>query len=624
MSKKFAHLFNPITIGNMTVPNRIIIGPNNEGSSHEREAGGAAINTWGCGTIDVPGAGMLGDVPYMFSKYECQKTRRILDFMHQGGSKASLEIMHAGMARRGENTVGPCDGTALYGQPCHGLTEPEMEVIVKAFARMARDARDFGFDMIMLHFAHGWLPAQFLSPAWNKRTDGYGGCYDNRRKFPLAIVKAVREAVGPNYPIDMRISCKEWVKGESIAFEDVVHFIKDCEPYISMVNLSAGTDINKDGCVHMMTSALEPRLVNVNFAKIIKETVSIPVAVVGAVLTPEDAESVIAEGYADLVTLSRAVIADPFWIQKAYEGRSEDIVPCIRCGKCMHWTTDRYNHGCSVNPRYLRGDWVSYTIPKDQDKRRFVIVGGGIAGMRAALTANERGHEVILLEKQAALGGALRFTEHTSHKNDIRAYKDYLIGQIVKSSIMVSLNTEATPELVREMKPDVLIVAVGAKASVPPIKGAEHGMLATESYSRRNEVGRRVVIIGGGTIGCELALELDEQDHAVTIIEAGERLHRQDSLMLDIALDEHLAKCRQLAVKLSAQCREITDAGVVLADGECIDCDTVILATGLKADRSLADSFYGITPKTFIVGDCVRSGQIKEANDQGYFTALNA
>ena len=174
------------------------------------------------------------------------------------------------------------------------------------------------------------------------------------------------------------------------------------------------------------------------------------------------------------------------------------------------------------------------------------------------------------------------------------------------------------------MKPDVLIVAVGAKASVPPIKGAEHGMLATESYSRRNEVGRRVVIIGGGTIGCELALELDEQDHAITIIEAGERLHRQDSLMLDIALDEHLAKCRQLAVKLSAQCREITDAGVVLADGECIDCDTVILATGLKADRSLADSFYGITPKTFIVGDCVRSGQIKEANDQGYFTALNA
>lgn len=165
MSKKFAHLFNPITIGNMTVPNRIIIGPNNEGSSHEREAGGVAINTWGCGTIDVSGAGMLGDVPYMFSKYKYQKTRRILDFMHQGGSKASLEIMHAGMARRGENTVGPCDGTALYGQPCHGLTEPEMEVIVKAFARMARDARDFGFDMIMLHFAHGWLPAQFLSPA---------------------------------------------------------------------------------------------------------------------------------------------------------------------------------------------------------------------------------------------------------------------------------------------------------------------------------------------------------------------------------------------------------------------------------------------------------------------------
>ena len=618
----YPHLFSPIRVNTIVLPNRILAAPNNGGYSRERATAGAAVNIWGNCSVNMENAFLDKGEKYMFSHYQIEKTRKTLDLLHQGGSKASLEVMHRGMMRRSDDGVGASSLTNPYGYTCRELRAEELPEIAEKFAEACVDAKKLGFDMVMLHFAHGWLPTEFLSPAWNHRTDEYGGSYENRSKFPLMILKAVRKAVGPDYPIDMRFSVKEWVENE-LSWEDTLRFIKDAEPYIDMINLSCGVDIERKANVRMISNALLPRLGNIEASKQIKETVNIPVAVVGGIFTPEEAEKIIAEGYADMVMIGRPLVADPFWIKKAYEGKAEDIRPCLRCGYCSKWTTGRSNWGCSVNPLYLRDEWLKYEIEKDPERRRFVIIGGGVAGMTAALAADARGEEVILLEKSDHLGGVLEFTDHAKHKDDLRRFKNYLISQVNKRDIEVRLNTEATPETVAELHPDVLLVAIGAKTASPRIEGLDNAISALDAYHRLDDLGYEVVIIGGGTVGCELALEIADKDHHVTILEATDTLHRQDNKALDIAMDLLLNEAENITIRKQVFVRSVGKDSVTLADDTKIPCDTVITATGFRPDYDLVSSFYGITPKTYTIGDSVRSAKIKEATESAYFTVLN-
>ena len=619
----YPHLFSPIRVNSIVLNNRILAAPNNGGYSMERATAGAAVNIWGNCSVNMDNAFLDKGEKYMFSHYQIEKTRKTLDLLHQGGSKVSLEVMHRGMMRRADDGVGASSLTNPYGYTCRELRAEELPEIAEKFAEACVDAKRLGFDMVMLHFAHGWLPTEFLSPAWNHRTDEYGGSYENRSKFPLMILKAVRKAVGPDYPIDMRFSVKEWVENE-LNWEETLRFLKDAEPYIDMINLSCGVDIERKANIRMISHALMPRLGNIDAAKAIKEQVSIPVAVVGGIFTPEEAERIIAEGYADMVMIGRSLVADPFWIKKAYEGRAEDIKPCLRCGYCSKWTTGRSNWGCSVNPLYLRDGWLDYEIKKDENRRRFVIVGGGVAGMNAALAAHERGEEVILIEKSDCLGGVLEFTDHANHKEDLRRYKNYLIRQVNKKDIDVRLNTTATPEYISELKPDVLLIAIGAKAMAPRIEGIEQAIGALDAYHRLGQLGNEVVIIGGGTVGCELALEITDKDHHVTILEATDTLHKQDNQALDLAMDELLNKEDNITIRKQAFVSAIDEKNVVLADGTKIPYSTVISATGFRPDYDAVEAFYGITPKTFVLGDCIRSAKIKEAVESAYFTVLNA
>ena len=421
---KFASLFQPLKINSLMIPNRIISAPMNEALNDKRVRCGAGILIAGCGGVDLPNAWF--DPGYLFAKAQIQNTRQWLNFMRQGGSAVSLEVMHMGGVGRGAHPDdvlwGSTDGVNAYGNRVKAMTPAEMDQTSAAFAQTCRDAKELGFDMVMLHFAHGWLPAQFLSPALNHRTDDYGGCLENRMKFPLAIIKAVREAVGPDYPVDLRISAKEWIDG-GIDLNEVLIFLKQAEPYLDMVNVSAGQDMDKQGNIHMATSTLEPHGVNRQLARAIKQTLTIPVAVVGAILTPQEAASVIEEQDADLVVLGRALLADEDWIHKAEAGRDADIVPCLRCGSCMHWTTDRRDHGCSVNPAYMNGSWMSSECLPVKIRKQVVVIGGGPAGMKAALTADRRGHQVTLLEQNSSLGGALTIFNQEPHKLDLRRYR---------------------------------------------------------------------------------------------------------------------------------------------------------------------------------------------------------
>jgi 2,4-dienoyl-CoA reductase-like NADH-dependent reductase (Old Yellow Enzyme family)/thioredoxin reductase len=623
----FPNLFQPIKINQMILRNRIISTPIGAHCSTEKATGGAGLFIMGSGAVNDPRAA-FGPIPYIFDKYERQATRAKLDMFHQGGGRISLEIMHSGIYARvapGDFVWGPCDGVREDGTPIRALDEAEMQRVCDLFAETAVTARDFGFDMVMLHFAHGWLPAEFLSPAWNHRTDAYGGCFENRARFPKRIIETVRKAVGKDFPIDMRISAYEWIP-ESIAFADVIRFIQEVEPLLDMVNVSAGLDINHEGNVHMATTAFEPHMPNVHWAADIKKQVSIPISVVGAIMTPEEGEEIIASGKSDMVSLGRMLVADPQWARKAYESHSEDIVPCLRCLYCYHISTNRMNVGCAVNPRFGKEDLIPYQINKAEKVKKIVVVGGGPGGMKAALTAAERGHRVILLEREDTLGGKLSVADYDDYKQDLKRYRDYLKRQVLRSDIDVRLNTKATAEMICRLTPDALFVAVGAEVTMPPIPGVENAMQALDAYPRLDELKGRIVVIGGGTIGSEIALELAERGNPVYLIELTDTLNAQGNMLYRIAIRQHMDQCPDLHPMLLTVCREIQAKGVVVGnkDGEqFIAADHVILATGMKAKRDLANSFFGIVQDTFLIGDCNRVGNVKDAVESATMIAMN-
>ncbi|RLM05362.1 FAD-dependent oxidoreductase [Gibbsiella quercinecans] len=624
---KFPNLFKPIRIKNIMFNNRIIATP--AGPYDDKALGGAGVIITGSANVSRKRASYSRpDDPYPFDKYQIEGTRKRVIIAHQAGAKASLELIHAGQyARVDDYAIGPVDMVRADGSIVKAMDESMMDEVADEWAQTAKLAKETGFDLVMLHFGHGWLPAEFLSPLFNKRTDEYGGSFENRIKFPKMIVDRVREAVGPDYIVDMRIGASEMVEG-SIEFIDILNFIKLIESQIDMVHISAGLDINHEGNVHTVPTIFKEHMPNVGWAAEVKRNVSIPVTVVGAIMSPAEAESIIAEGKADFVALGRPLIADPFWPKKAKEGRDEDIVPCLRCQYCYHISTERKNVGCSVNPRYSRPDLVPLELTLAKAIKNVVIIGGGPAGMKAALVASQRGHNVLLLEKENALGGALRYAEYEALKIDLYNYMKYLIVQMNKSNVDVRLGIEATPELVKRFSPDVIIIAIGAKPFTPPIPGREqkHVLGALDVYTRMDQVGQHVVLIGGGSTGCELGLELARHGKQVTIMEAGDMLAQNGNILYRIGLRQTMDKEKRLRAETKVKVKSISqDAVIYEKDGKekHIPADTVIMSTGMRTTPTVIDSFYGIVQDTFIIGDANRPRNVMDATREAYFIAKN-
>ncbi|MEA5050612.1 MAG: FAD-dependent oxidoreductase [Oscillospiraceae bacterium] len=624
---KYPHLFSPIKINGMMVRNRIVAPP--IGLYFEEKAlGGAGIVV--CShTLVEPGRSSFAspDEPYLFSKYAVNEAQLRIRRCHQFGAKASLELFHAGQyARVKDYAEGPVSFTREDGTEVRAMTPEMMDHVADLYAAAAKDAKALGFDMIFMHFGHGWLAPQFLSPLFNKRTDAYGGCFENRAKFPRLILERVRAAVGKDYPIDMRISAVECVEG-SIDFEDTLRFIKLVEPLIDTVQISAGLDINHEGNVHMATTNFKEHMPNAKYAKIVKENVKIPVSVVGGVMSPDEAEALIASGTVDLVAFGRSFVADPDWPRKAQSGHDEDIIPCIRCLQCYHISTNRSNVGCSVNPRYCNESFVAKEVEPAAVIKRIAVVGGGPAGITAAVTAARRGHKVTLFESRDFLGGALHYVAMEHYKEDIKRYLDYLLCQLHKSDVDIRLHTSATPEMLRAMEPDAIFLATGSVPCAPPIKGIGNQNVIGfyEAIENESSVGRNVVIIGGGTIGAEIGLELAELGKRnVAIVEMTGEIAAQGNMLYRIALRQKLDALNNLERLVHTTCEEILpDSVVVCCGGErrTLAADTVIIATGVRANNRALDAFFGITPDTFQIGDCLRPRKIMEAVFDGHTIA---
>ena len=529
------------------------------------------------------------------------------------------------------------DTYVTNGYPVKAATLEDMKGICDFFAQYALWAKIARFDGLMIHMAHGWLFNQFLSPLTNHRTDEFGGSVENRCRFPMMVLKAIRDAVGDDLLIELRLNGNDEVEG-GILPEDAAQQVLILQEYADMIHITCGHRVDALSRPKQHPSNFFPMAHNAYASEIVKNTpgVHIPIGVVGAIYTPEVAEEVLAKGQADYVLMARSAMADPEIIKKAKEGREDDIRPCLRCNYCMDHgrrealTTElhllshpSYDRHCATNPLAFQS-LSKRDFPPAERVKRIAVVGGGVAGMEAALAAAERGHEVIIYEKTDKLGGQALLSDVMWFKKEMKLFHEYLERQVRKrQNIIVNLNTECTPEIIDDLDPDAVIVAVGAEQIVPNIPGVEKAVMSFDVFGHEEEnvKGKKVAIIGGGDIGVELGIYLNELGHECTIVEMGHYIAPKAQLTERISYLEWLEQ-EKVQTMVDTKCVEITDKGAVIEDADgnqkLLEADTVIIAVGTKSLAEERDKFIDTAFDVINVGDCVKASSIVHAVHTGF------
>jgi NADPH-dependent 2,4-dienoyl-CoA reductase/sulfur reductase-like enzyme len=412
--------------------------------------------------------------------------------------------------------------------------------------------------------------------------------------------------------------------------EDVIEFVKMIEDSIDMIHLSAGIHDNLNTIKRMFPVIwfTKPGC-NVYLAEAMKKHVEIPVITVGGINTPEHAEQILAEGKADIIGMGRALICDPDFPNKARKGLREEIIPCMRCNQCIAKLPPggNFHFGCAANPRIGR-DRMLQRIQEPKASRKVVVVGGGPGGMMAAITAAERGHKVTLLEKSGALGGLLKTMDQEPAKWEVKRYKDFLVSKTSKIVGDIRLNTEATPEIVEALNPDVVIAAVGSNPIVPNFPGVdkEKALTVMDVYYHTGKIGYNVAVVGGGLLGCEAALFLAEQGKKVTIIEMLNRIGDPSYPHYTIPLIEAIDNNPNITYKLQTKCVGVTPKGVrVEKDGKegVIAADSVVFSVGQAPELETVEKLRDCATEFHSVGDCVKPQRIIEATRTGFFSAVS-
>lgn len=556
------------------------------------------------------------------------------------GALASIQLNHAGRQavaalNGGRNPIGPSAMTGIFtedrrrgAQVIEEMTPGMIDQVVENYAAAAWRAKMAGFDMVMIHGGHGWLISQFVSPAVNKRSDEYGGPLENRVRFALRVVEAIRERCGAGFPIEYRMSASDLIPG-GMEIEDAIRYARLMQDKVDLFQVSAGMISEFHTYPYTHPAYYLPHGENVARAAEIKKAVTTPVAVVGAILDLDEAGQWVSEGKADVVALCRALIADTALPRKTFRGRKDEIVPCIRCNVC----TLRGGHGeavrCTVNPLSVREDYYRWLPPLAAAKKKVVVVGGGPAGMEAAVVAASRGHEVTLIEKGDRLGGNLLAASGPAFKADWKRFLEYLLRQVDKSTVQVRLGTKATPRLVAAEAPDELVIAVGAEPVWPDFPGSRnHNVFWAADVMRGGQIdGGAIVVAGTGGMGKETALHLAQHGGRITLVElpGGSDADPTVNFINVIVLDDMLAE-HGVELLSGAVLAEVSDGRVVVREesgrAREVVADAVVLAPNLRPLRDVVQSLLGAANEVHAIGDCKTPRILFDAIHEGFDAAL--
>ncbi len=640
---KYPHLFQPIKIGDVLYRNRIFAAPTGHAdvllgqfsddaiAYFERKAqGGAAVVTLGEASVDsVYGKSYPAELS-LDSIQPRYGLSRIADRISRHGAVPSIELQHPGMkSTPNVNTLGVGKTSELLygpsacdyeGRQILEMPEELILEIIDKFASAAKFVKDHGFGMVLVHGGHGWLINQFMNPRTNRRTDKWGGSLENRARLAVEVCDAIHRKCGKGFPVEMRISSVEGFPG-GYTEQDAAEFAALLEGHADIVHCSASVGVpglSLDSLTVMCPSMFEKEGVNAPYAAAIKKRLkNTPVAVVGALSDPALMEDIIATGKADIVEAARALICDPDLPNKARDGRDEDIRKCMRCFTCF---SNAKQHGamwCAINPEANRERVFARLAATPVQPRKVLVVGGGIAGMEAALTAAKNGHKVVLCEKSDRLGGHIRCEEAVPFKKDLLAYLRQQERRIAASEIEVRLNTAVTPEYAAAEKADVLLAALGSRPVVPNIPGIDGGNVvsAEDAFRDASLVGGSAVILGGGLVGMELAIWLKSLGKQVEIVEMQPSFPPLQNMLLGRVVQRKLEK-EDIPVHFGEKAVKIDAGGVVCetADGEKRRAaETVIYAVGQRALSEEASALYACAPRFCPIGDCVLPRNIAEA-----------
>lgn len=635
-SVRLERLFQPLSIGEMRLRNRIVMPPmvTNFGSNdghvteqtigyyEERAKGGVGLIIVEATCVDSP-IGKLSH--YQLVIDDDSFIPGLSDLAHaiqKHGAKAAVQLHHAGSSTSSEITglqpVGPSAVPFPDRELPRELTLEEISEIIQRFARAAQRAKKAGFDGVEIHSAHGYLISQFLSSAFNKRQDSYGGSLTNRARLLLEIIAAIKGVVGQSYPVWCRVSGREYGIQEGITLEEtqsVARMVEEAGAAAIHVSVFApGPDPRN------LPPAAQPPGVLVRFAEAVKSVVSIPVIAVGRI-DPTLGQRILAEGRADLIAIGRGLIADPYLPQKAAAGGLEDIAPCIACGTCLAGiSSEKAGLSCRVNPAV--GKEREYALEPAAEPKKVVVIGGGPAGMEAARVAALRGHQVVLFEKAERLGGQLIVAAVPPYKSEIANLTNYLATQVDKAGVKLELGKEATTAEVEMIAPDAVILATGVTPSIPEIPGLgrKNVVMAEDVLAGKANVGNRVIVIGGELVGCETAEFLADAGKTVTITRRGPSMAAAVAPMIGQPLVGRL-NAKGVTMLTGVKYEEVKDEGLVITtrDGEkrTIPADTIVLAAGSEPNTELLQELRDSVPEIYKAGDCVQPRGILEALADG-------